>query len=197
MGRIPTQAITGELAPSVQKYQLAYIRPYHREIARRLVLGETQAEVSRSMDINEGRLSVIVNSPAFQNELARLEAMRDSGVQDVTIQLAELQPVMLEAAERIAIYGQTEKIRLDAIQDLLDRGPDTAKVKKFDGTLVAETHEQRIARLMGIKAEEIHSPDGTPTRIVDVTPKPSNGEGEDKLSEEDVKHDNDAKEGTL
>jgi hypothetical protein len=198
MGRIPTQAITGELAPSVQKYQLSYIRPYHREIARRLVLGQKQSEIAKDMNIDEGRLSIIVNSPSMQAEVARLEAQRDNGVHDVTVQLQELQPVMLEVMERLAIYGSKESTRLEAAKDLLDRGPDTAKVKKFDGKVLAETHEERIARIMGVPKENIHSPNGTPTEIIDITPKPSDEKDDtQELSDEDKTHDNNSKEGTL
>jgi hypothetical protein len=104
MGRTPQQAISGQLSPSVQKYQLAYIRPYHREIARRLVLGQKQSEIARDMDINEGRLSIIVNSPSMTAEVARLESQRDAGVHDVTTQIEELSPVMLEVLQQLRIF---------------------------------------------------------------------------------------------
>lgn len=181
MGRTPQQAITGELSPSVQRYQLSYIRPYHREIARRLVLGQKAAEIARDMDMNAGRLSIIINSPAMQREVERLEKMRDDGVQDVTVQLAELQPTMIEVCERIAMYGTKETTRLSAAQDLLDRCANTSKVHKVESNVTHETHEQRLARLMGVPEDEIHSPNGTPTRIINVTPESEDSDSDAQI----------------
>ena len=56
------------------------ILPPHREIMRRLCLGARQREIARDMGINEGRLSIIINSPLFQLELKRMQRQRDSQV---------------------------------------------------------------------------------------------------------------------
>jgi hypothetical protein len=92
----------------------------------------------------------------MKNEVARLEAQRDSGVQDVTTQLQELAPTMIEVIERLAIYGSKESIRLQAAQDLLDRNKETSKVTKVDSVVTHETHEQRLARLMGVSPDEVY-----------------------------------------
>lgn len=182
MGRIPLLELTGEMAPSVQKYSLAYLRPYHREIARRLVLGEDQAEISRELHISESRLSIICNSPIMKNEVARLEAMRESGVHDVTVQLQELAPTMLEVVERLAIYGSKESLRLAAAQDLLDRNRETSKTTKIDSTHLVETHEQRMARLLGIEASDIGMPKANKT--INVTPSAQSMDTSDEGEED-------------
>ncbi len=180
MGRLTLLETTGDLAPSVEKYQLRYIMPYHREIARRVVLGEKQHEIATDLHLNEGRLSIICNSPLFKNEVARLEAMREAGVQDVTMQIDELAPVMLEVMERIAMYGAKESNRIIAAQDLLDRSKYT-KVKKFEGSLTTETHEQKLERLTGDRVD--NAVDVTPTKVGN---NGGNGDGKADNKEEEV-----------
>ena len=53
--------------------ELKKIHPRHIEIMRRLCLGESQRDVARGLDITEGRLSIIVNSPLFQLELRKMQ----------------------------------------------------------------------------------------------------------------------------
>jgi FixJ family two-component response regulator len=45
------------------------LKARHYEILARLVKGESQRQIAKEMDIGEPRLSVIVNSPVFQDEL--------------------------------------------------------------------------------------------------------------------------------
>ena len=171
MGRPTQEMLTGEKCASVKKYSLTYIRPYHREIARLLALGATPGEVSTKLDITPGRLSIIMQSEVFENELARLEKQREAGVIDVTQTLADLAPVMIEQVERLAIFSTNETMRLKAAQDLLDRNKETSKVTKHEGVLTVETHEQRIARLTGVAEKDIHLPkNGNDPKIINVTP---------------------------
>jgi hypothetical protein len=110
-----------ELSPTTKAFQLNYIRPYHREIARRLVLGQTQMDICRDLQMNPGRMSIIVNSPLFKVELRRLEALRDQGVYDMARTLQELAPEALEQVTRTMYRGNTERLRFDAAESVLDR----------------------------------------------------------------------------
>ena len=129
-------------------------------------MGQTQTEIGKDLDICVSRMSIIVNSPLMQLEVKRLEDMRDSGVYDVTLQLQELAPTMLEACERIAIFGKSESLRLGAAQDLLDRA-GFSKVNKVDAHITTETHEQRLARLAGIEVD-ITPEENVIPKIIDV-----------------------------
>lgn len=173
MGRIPSQLVseeqggTGVVSQSVQKYSLAYVRPYHKEIARRLVLGQTPTEISKDLNISSSRISIIINSPLMQKEIKRLEDMRDSGVNDIRVQLQELQPTMIEVIERLAIYSPSESMRFECAKDLLDRG-GTSKVTKFEGAIMHETHEQRLARLIGINVDNVKEPKNVSPKVIEA-----------------------------
>lgn len=138
MGLIPGQINVN----SVEAYGLSYIRPYHREIARRLVLGQKQSDVCRDLGMSVSRMSIIANSPLFKLELKRLETMRDNGVGEVTQQLRELAPVALETVERIMYSAKSDRLRLDAAETILDRGGFGAINKSLIKSEIAVTQTQ-------------------------------------------------------
>lgn len=125
MGLIPQT-----LSQSVERYGLGHIRPRHIEMARRLVLGQPPIEVSRSMGINIGRLSIIINSPLFKIVLAKLSKLRDESMMDITNELKELAPIALNEIAKVVMTSPSEKLRLCASQDILDRA---GVIKKGQG----------------------------------------------------------------
>lgn len=123
MGKLPKFDSNGEqiISATVEKYGLQYVRPYHREIARRMVIGQTFSKISKELNISHTRLSQIANSPMFKKELLRLEELRDKGVTDVTQTLRELSPIAVETIERTMYNAKSEKLRFDAATEILDR----------------------------------------------------------------------------
>ncbi len=139
MGRIPSLAY-GEIAPSVEKYGVKYIRPYHRELARRIVLGSSEKELCNEFHIGAAALSMIVNTPLFQLELMRLEKMRDEGVADVTKTLHDLAPIALDTMERTMYQTQSEGLKVKIAESFLDRAGHGAINKSVvDVTTRADT----------------------------------------------------------
>lgn len=116
MGQIPQT-----LSRSVERYGLGYIRPRHNEIARRLVCGQKQIDIARQMGLDDGRLSIIVNSPLFKVVLAKLSKLRDEQAVDIQEELRELAPIALDGVVKTAMTSPSEKLRLDANKDILDR----------------------------------------------------------------------------
>jgi len=168
---------------NVENLALTYIRPYHREIARRLVLGETAARICRSIGMGEGRMSIIVNSPLFKLEIKRLEDLRDGGVADVTQTLKELSPLALEVVERTMHGSKSETLRFSAAQDVLDRagyGKTTKVLAQFAGNITHSTlseaelrqlvldRVQRIKDEAEQKARELREVDGTVITLEEV-----------------------------
>ncbi len=70
-----------------------HLLPRHNEIMRRLVMGETQRNISVAMGITEARLSVIVNSPLFQLELRKMQRRQEDKV-------AHIHEKIIEGAEK-------------------------------------------------------------------------------------------------
>lgn len=102
-------------------YSLNYIRPRHSEIARRLVLGQTQSNICRELGMSTSRMSMIVNSPLFKLEVLKLERERDSNTVDVTKQIREAAPDCLDVLQRVMYTSKSERLKVDIAQDILDR----------------------------------------------------------------------------
>ncbi len=130
MGLIPQL-----MSNSVSDTSLGHIRPRHREMARMLALGMTQADVARYLGITQARLSIIVNSPLFKLELAKLEQKREESVADIKDTLLELAPSAVDTLAKTMYTSPSERLRLDAAKDILDR----AGVEKK--TSVTVTHD--------------------------------------------------------
>jgi len=117
MGRTPSTEIT----PTVEKFGVKYIRPYHRELARRIVLGASEKELCNEFHVHPTTMSIITQSPLFKLELLRLEQMRDQGVADVTKTLRDLSPIALDVMERTMYRTASERLKVDIAESILDR----------------------------------------------------------------------------
>lgn len=120
-----------EMSDSVVKYSLAEIKPHHREIARRLVLGQKASHICVSLNMSVSRMSIIINSPLFKLELRRLEEERDRDVMNVKKALDEIAPVAVEVVERTMYMAPDEELRFKAATDILDRA-GFGKIVKSD-----------------------------------------------------------------
>jgi hypothetical protein len=87
---------------------------------RRLCTGQTQHEIATELSINEGRLSIICNSPLFKVELAKMERdVRERAIKnigDVTARIAKLQDPALSVLEDIIINPKEKDISLNLRQ---------------------------------------------------------------------------------
>ncbi len=132
MGRIPYL--------ETPQNALQLIRPRHREIMRRLVCGQTQREIAEELSLNEGRLSIIINSPLFKVELKKMEkdvrARAVANIGDVSARVAKMQGPALDVLEKI-ITNKTEKevpysLKRAAAMDVLELA-GAKKNKNEDG----------------------------------------------------------------
>lgn len=94
---------------------------------RRLIAGERPIEIARALSFTTSRLSIIMNSPAFKNELARLSRQADERATDISGRIKESSVKAMDLLERI-LDPQTaeakdthinQKIRV--AQDMLNR----------------------------------------------------------------------------
>jgi|DewCreStandDraft_4_1066084.scaffolds.fasta_scaffold51461_3 hypothetical protein len=106
---------------------IVYLTERHREMARRLVLGERQCDVARSMGISAGRMSDISRSPVFMEYMDHLAHMREIGVLDIRGQVERGATAGLDILLRVLSKGTEEnqaadvRTKVQVAQDLLDR----------------------------------------------------------------------------
>jgi hypothetical protein len=99
----------------------------HREMARRLVLGERQCDVARSCGISQQRLSDIARSPVFMEYLESLSQDRDQETLDIMESVKSGAQSGLDLLLRILTHGTDEyrdtdiRTKAQVARDLLDR----------------------------------------------------------------------------
>ena len=70
--------ISKPVSKTVQRRQLKRLKPRHYEILARIVKGESQRQIAKEMKIGEPWLSVMINSPIFQEELNKRLRVREA-----------------------------------------------------------------------------------------------------------------------
>lgn len=104
--------------------------PRYRDLMRRLVCGQGRRQIEREMDMSSGNYTVIIGSPLFKAELAKMETelnkqvldkLSTSKVEDVVDR--KLKKASPEAADvNISLLrSSSEKTRQRSAFDILDR----------------------------------------------------------------------------
>lgn len=106
---------------------LTHLWERHREIMRRLVAGERPTEIAHALGFTTSRMSIIMNSPAFKNELARLSRSADEKAADISGRIKESSIKAMNLLERILIPDSAEarethiNQKIKVAQDMLNR----------------------------------------------------------------------------
>lgn len=135
MGRHPTGRVP--IQP------LRIIGERHKEIMRRLIVGETQHRIAKDLGMSESRLSIICNSPLFKRELSKLESEVKVKFVDHTANVAarldELQPEAIKVLELIVTKNKDEnnfpiplRLKKDTALDILELAGSGKKKTKDD-----------------------------------------------------------------
>ncbi len=77
----------------------------HHEIARRLLLGQTNVEVAAAMSCSAQSVSDVRNSPVVKDKLSLMKAARDAGTIDLAREIADLAPIALQRVKEALETG--------------------------------------------------------------------------------------------
>lgn len=141
MGRVPGKEIS---------QPLTHLWERHREIMRRLIAGDRQVDIAKDMNMTQGRMSIICNSPAFKNELERKSLGADSNALDVQNRVTALSIDAMSVLEDVLQNGEDlpKKLQVEVAKDIMDRAGHGAvkKTATLNATLTAEDLEEMRSR---------------------------------------------------
>lgn len=105
---------------------LKRVMPHHRAMARHVAVGTPPMQICMLTGFTPGQMSVIMGSPLFQAEVARItEDIEEGALANVQEELKGLGPraveVLAEDMERSPVTAQDAKIRQSAAMDILNR----------------------------------------------------------------------------
>jgi hypothetical protein len=143
------------------KQPLREIKLRHEEIMRRLICGESNTRICRALNFSQSRLSVIINSPLFKKELAKLEVKVNGkfveSAGDAEKKIEGLKPKAIEILENILTGKEPDvapRLKRDVAKDILElsgmgkKGRDDEGMSDFarlvaDGLKVAEARKMQ------------------------------------------------------
>jgi len=143
--------------PNKRTFEVSHMWELHHEITRRLLLGQKNADIARSLNISEVMVSYTRNSPIVQEKLEIMKGARDAETIDLSKRIRENAPKALKLLEDaidgsvVGADGETREVptmaRLKEANLMLDRG-GYAPIRTFRG-------EHLVAHFTGDEIEKI------------------------------------------
>lgn len=146
-----------------RQYQLKALTDRHKEICRRLFLGEKIKDIAADLGVTREMVSIVRGSQVAKDHIRRLERLRDADSVDVAQQLKSLAPEAVKALDD-ALAGKMggnaqDHARMRAAEQVLDRsghGKETRIQNDSGGIMGAIVRQKLIDRAIevGILAPE-------------------------------------------
>lgn len=108
-------------------YQVTEMWDMHHEIARRVVLGQTNVAIANALSVSPTLVSNVRNSPVVQQKMDLLRGTRDAETVDIAAQIKEIAPDALEVLRQVIEDGEVSgekipaRLRAHHSEKLLDR----------------------------------------------------------------------------
>lgn len=108
-------------APSTNTRAIRALNARHREIMRRIALGERNKDIAEDLGMSQVSISIIVNSPLFKQELAKWMSSLDAQAYDAMGELRKIIPDAVVAVRETIEQKELPVLRHRASMDLLNR----------------------------------------------------------------------------
>ena len=105
-------------------WQVAQLWDNHKEVARRLALGQKNVTIAAAVGMSPMAISNIKNSPVTQEYVANLQGARNSATVDILENIREMAPKALKLLDDIIQGKESEAspaLRANVAKDILDR----------------------------------------------------------------------------
>lgn len=133
--------------PENGRWEASVLTPRHREIMRRILEGATQVEIAEAMGIHKQTVNLVVTSPLFKAELAKLEAEADFHV----VQRADsMSNEALDKLKTLMRTARSEFIQRQCAERILD----TAGYSKVERKIIGVVSGEDVIREMNKRRRE-------------------------------------------
>ena len=87
-------------------WQVTQMWENHHEIARRILLGQSNVDIAASMNIGAAQVSSVRNSPVVKDKIAIMSAARDAGTIDLSKEIMDLAPIAIARVKEALTTGK-------------------------------------------------------------------------------------------
>ena len=173
-----------------RKYELIELQSIHKEIIRRLVLGQKPANIAKALGLSHNMVSSVRNSSITRKHLEMLEEKADGDVVTIKKRIRAIAPKALLLLENIlngvdddgSILDLTIMQQAKVAQDLLDRGGFGKMVKMEADVTVNSKADSDWVSALAEAADSIRSTDESEDESEDENSEDENGTSfDDKL----------------
>lgn len=106
-----------------QHYEVKKVWESHKEIMRRVLLGQKNVDIAKALGITPQTVSNVRNNPLVREQISMLEDIRDNRAVDISRDIKELSPIALEVMKAaMQDPGSPWGVKVRSAMDLLDRG---------------------------------------------------------------------------
>lgn len=105
-------------------WQVSQLWDNHKEVARRLALGQQNVKIAAALGMTPTAVSIIKNSPVTKEYVDNLQGARNSDTVDVMNNIREMAPKALKLLDAIISGAESEAtpaLRANVAKDILDR----------------------------------------------------------------------------
>lgn len=130
----------------------------YQEVARRIVLGQKNVEISNDLGITPQTVSYVRNSPIVQDKITKLHASSDLETTNIAHRIKMIAPQALDLLESLIITGKVgnevvpAKVRADHAESMLDRAgyvpPREIRALNLHGHFTSDDIEKLKARAL-------------------------------------------------
>lgn len=160
-------------------YTLQKMNQLHHEIVRRIVAGQKDHQIAKSLGVSKAMVKYTKESPIVKQKLEILMGERDASAIEVRKHIENLAPLALDELQKMMTEESTsDRTRMKIAQDVLDRAgfkPANVNVNaqtKLDKNDISEAKER--AKKNGLIKE-----DENDIKEAEVIEEDENGSGQD------------------
>lgn len=130
-----------------RQYNIKTISQKHREMIRRLLLGQSNIEIAEALDVTPQTVSNVKNSPIVQEKLEHMQTILDAETLDVSVRIQQL------SHDAVAVYQQLlhspnskEETKRMVAKDVLDKAGYKAPDKHLHAHMTGEQIDEIVRR---------------------------------------------------
>ena len=154
---VPTHADTEEYSEVTKRQFIKSVSSRHRTLMRYLIAGKTYKEISETLGYSSARISLIANSPLFQEEMEKMRVEIDKTVVSLEGELAHMDggvSATLQDEARASLQtiidlrdrASSERVKQVSALEILDRA-GYSKTEKVHNTVELDVSDGLLAAI--------------------------------------------------
>lgn len=149
-------------------YSVQRMNARHREMIRRIMLGQTNVEIARALEVTPQNVSDVKNSPIVKAKIEHMQNILDAETLDVSTRIQEMSKDAVEVYYELMHGAEREETRRMIAKDVLDKAGFKAADKHVHAHLQGDQIDEMVerAKAQGSVVEEPEDEDIQDAEIV-------------------------------